>query len=100
MTRRCELSGKTVLYGNNVSHANNKSTKRFLPNLQSVSFLSDVLQSSFQFRVTASCIRSVEANNGIDEYLLKTKDNVLSKKALSLKKAIAKRLLTLASDSK
>lgn len=92
MTRRCELTGKTVLYGNNVSHANNKSTKRFLPNLQNASFLSDTLKMKFNFRVAAAGIRSVESSNGLDAFLLKSKDSVLSKRALSVKKALLKRM--------
>ena len=99
MTRRCELTGKTVLYGNNVSHAENKSTKRFLPNLQNVSFLSDALGKTFQFRVTTSCIRTVDANNGLDEFLLSSKDSQLSKRAITLKKAI-KRIKDKQNESK
>ncbi|MDR2598636.1 MAG: 50S ribosomal protein L28 [Holosporales bacterium] len=88
MSRRCELTGKSVLYGNNVSHANNKTSRRFLPNLQNVSFLSDILERSVRFRVSTSAIRSVEAGGGLDQYLLSTCDETLSKRALAVKKAL------------
>lgn len=88
MTRRCEITGKTVLYGNNVSHANNKQSRRFLPNLQNVSFLSETLNRPISLRVTTSAIRTVEANGGIDSYLLKTKTCKLGRKALAFKKMI------------
>jgi large subunit ribosomal protein L28 len=88
MSRKCELTGKAVLYGNNVSHANNKTSRRFLPNLQNVSFLSDALGHSLKFRASSSAIRSVEINGGLDQYLVSTSDNVLSKKALALKKVL------------
>ncbi len=88
MSRKCELTGKSVLYGNNVSHANNKLSRRFLPNLQNVSFLSESTGHSVRLRVTAHGIRSVEAVGGLDKYLLKTRDSVLSKKALAVKKLI------------
>ncbi|MDR2075119.1 MAG: 50S ribosomal protein L28 [Holosporales bacterium] len=91
MSRRCEITGKFVLYGNNVSHANNKSSRRFLPNLQNISFMSEVLNMAVRLRVTPSAVRSVEANGGIDEFLLKTDPSKLGKKAAALKKIIAKR---------
>ncbi|MDR1034915.1 MAG: 50S ribosomal protein L28 [Holosporales bacterium] len=88
MSRSCELTGKSVLYGNNVSHANNKTSRRFLPNLQSASFLSDSLGRSIRFRVSASAIRSIEIKGGLDRYLLDTCDKHLSKRALSVKKVL------------
>ncbi|MDR1476169.1 MAG: 50S ribosomal protein L28 [Holosporales bacterium] len=88
MSRRCELTGKAVLYGNNVSHANNKTSRRFLPNLQRVSFLSDALAHSVRFRVSASAIRKVEARGGLDQYLLNVRDESLSKHALLVKRAL------------
>lgn len=91
MTRRCEITGKTVLYGNNVSHANNKQSRRFLPNLQNVSFLSETLNRTISFRVTASAIRTVEANGGIDSYLLNAKPCKLGRRAAALKKMIESR---------
>ena len=88
MSRRCQLTGKAVLYGNNVSHANNKSSRRFLPNLQNISFLSETLKTTVSFRVCTSGIRSVEANGGLDCFLLKSKDENLCKKAVSIKKIL------------
>ncbi|MDR3224064.1 MAG: 50S ribosomal protein L28 [Holosporales bacterium] len=92
MSRKCELTGKAVLYGCNVSHANNKTSRRFLPNLQNVSFLSESLGFCVRLRVTPYGIRSVEASGGIDKYLLKVDDTKLSKRALSLKKVLKSRV--------
>jgi large subunit ribosomal protein L28 len=88
MTRRCELTGKTVQYGCNVSHANNKLTKRFLPNLQSVSFFSEKLKQTIRVRATPHGIRSVEANGGLDSYLLKADDASLGKRVLAVKRRL------------
>ncbi|MDR1488392.1 MAG: 50S ribosomal protein L28 [Holosporales bacterium] len=91
MSRRCEITGKAVLYGNNVSHANNKSSRRFLPNLQNVSFLSESLNGMVKLRVTASAIRCIEAGGGIDSFLLNTSSSKLGKKATALKKIVSKK---------
>lgn len=88
MSRKCELTGKAVLYGNNVSHANNKSSRRFLPNLQNASFLSETLGQIVRLRVSTSGIRSVESKGGLDSYLLDACDCKLSSKALSVKKIV------------
>ena len=88
MSRKCELTGKTVQYGCNVSHANNHSSKRFLPNLQNVSFLSESLGKVYKFRVVASSIRTVEAKGGLDNFLLDTKNEHLSSRAKKLKKIL------------
>ncbi len=88
MSRRCEITGKAVLYGNNVSHANNKTRRRFLPNLQRVSFLSDTLNRTISLRVCTKAIRTVEAKGGLDNYLLNAKVEKLGKKAAALKKVI------------
>jgi large subunit ribosomal protein L28 len=90
MARRCELSGKGVLTGNNVSHANNKSRRRFLPNLVNVTLTSEALGQSYRLRVAASTLRSVEHRGGLDAYLLKAKDDVLSTRALSVKRDLVK----------
>ena len=89
MARVCELTGKAVMSGNNVSHAMNRTRRRFLPNLQQVSLPSEVLGRALKFRISANALRSVEHNGGIDAYLLKAKDARLSSKALKLKKQIA-----------
>ncbi|MDR1332839.1 MAG: 50S ribosomal protein L28 [Holosporales bacterium] len=94
MTRRCELTGKTVQYGCNVSHANNKLSKRFLPNLQNVSFFSDTLKRTVRVRTTPHGIRSVEANGGFDMYLLKTDDARLGKNVLAVKRQLKAKKLT------
>ncbi|PIB23519.1 50S ribosomal protein L28 [Amylibacter kogurei] len=90
MSRVCELSGKSPQTGNNVSHANNKTKRRFLPNLNDVTLISDTLGRSFKFRVSASALRSVDHRGGLDAYLAKAKDAELSAKALKVKKDIAK----------
>ena len=91
MSRRCELTGKGVLTGNNVSHANNKTRRRFLPNLCNVHLLSETMGQSYGFKVSASALKSVEHRGGLDAFLMKAKDAELSQKALRLKKQIAKR---------
>lgn len=90
MSRRCELTGKGPMSGNNVSHANNKTRRRFLPNLQDVTLISDALGRSFKFRISSAAIRSVDHRGGLDAYLAKAKDDELSADALRVKKEIAK----------
>lgn len=91
MSKICPLTGKTVQYGNSVSHANNKNKCRFMPNLQTVSFLSDKLGCKVTVRLSASAIRSVEKKGGIDKYLLDTCDCLLSSKFKKMKKVIAEK---------
>ena len=91
MARRCELSGKDVMTGNNVSHANNKTRRRLLPNLCNVSLLSDTLGESVKLRVSAHALRSVEHRGGLDNYLLKASDTDLSDKARQVKVAIKRK---------
>jgi large subunit ribosomal protein L28 len=90
MARRCELTGKGPMWGNNVSHANNKTRRRFLPNLQEVTLISDTLGRGFRLRVSAAGIRSVDHCGGLDAFLAKAKDDELSPAALQIKKDIAK----------
>ena len=90
MSRRCELTGKGVMVGNNVSHANNKTKRRFLPNLNDVTMLSEVLNRSFKFRVSAAALRTVDHRGGLDGFMAKAKDNELSEKALRVKREIKK----------
>ena len=89
MARRCELTGKGVLTGNNVSHANNKSRRRYLPNLNNVTFESEKLGRRFTFKVSTRAIRTVDKVGGLDMYLAKAKDDLLSDAARKVKKAIA-----------
>lgn len=92
MARVCALTGKKVLYGNRVSHANNKTRHRFLPNLQNVSFLSDILGRSIQIRLSTNAIRSVEKCGGIDKYLQKVDASLLSPEFRKMKKMLASKL--------
>ncbi|NLH82660.1 MAG: 50S ribosomal protein L28 [Phyllobacteriaceae bacterium] len=89
MARRCELTGKAVLTGNNVSHANNRTRRRFLPNLVSVTLISDALGQNVRLRISASALRSVEHRGGIDAFLAKASDLELSPRARLLKRQIA-----------
>ena len=90
MPRRCALSGKSVQYGNNVSHANNKTKRRFMSNLQVASVLSDVLGHSIRLRLTPRGIKTIEHNGGIDAYLLATPNRNLPEEALTLKRRIVR----------
>ena len=90
MSRVCELSGKGPMSGNKISHANNKNRRRFLPNLNHVTLISDVLGRSFSLRVSAAGLRSVDHRGGLDAYLAKAKDDELSLNAQKIKKEIAK----------
>src|SRR5512143_1200974 len=88
MARRCALTGKGVLTGNNVSHANNKTRRRFLPNLQDTTVLSDALNQSFRLRLSTHAIRSIEKRGGIDGYLLKASSLELTDELRRIKKRI------------
>ena len=88
MARVCELSGKKVMTGNNVSHAKNRTKRRFNPNLQKISFISEKLGRSFQLKVASSTIRTVEKKGGLDEFLINTPNSKLPQKAKKLKKTI------------
>ncbi len=90
MSRRCELTGKGVMVGNNVSHANNKTKRRFLPNLNDVTLASEALGRSFKLRISAAALRSVDHRGGLDAFLAKAKDGELSARALKIKKDIEK----------
>ncbi len=91
MSRRCELTGKGVLTGNNVSHANNRTRRRFLPNLQQVTLISDQLGENVRLRVSADALRTVEHRGGLDAFLLKQADGDLSDKALKIKRRLKKK---------
>lgn len=92
MARRCEVTGKGVQSGNNVSHANNKTRRRFLPNLHVVSLISEALGRDVTLRVSSHGLRSVEHNGGIDNWLLKQRDDRLSDDARVIKRKIKKAL--------
>jgi large subunit ribosomal protein L28 len=92
MSRRCLISGKGVLTGNNVSHANNKTRRRFLPNLQDASLLSDALNQTVRLRVSTRGLKTIEHNGGIDAFLLSVNDSKLSVEALKLKRRVQRAL--------
>ena len=92
MSKKCDLTGKQSMTGNNVSHANNKTKRKFFPNLQSVSLYSEKLESKLSFKVAASTLRTVEKSGGIDKFLLDTKENNLSTLAKKYKKNILKKI--------
>ena len=85
MARRCELTGKGVMVGNNVSHANNKTKRRFLPNLVDVTLISDALERRVRMRIAASTLRTVEHRGGLDKFLMVAKDAELSDRMRRLK---------------
>ncbi len=90
MSRKCELTGKAVMSGNNVSHANNKNRRKFLPNLHQVTLHSSLLDEKVYLKVSSKALRSVEHRGGIDEYLIKESSSNLSPKAQTIKKRLAK----------
>ncbi len=91
MSRVCELTGKGRQVGHNVSHANNKTKRTFLPNLHNVTLMSEAMGQSYKLRVSTNGLRSVEHNGGLDNWLVKTKDELLSLKARRLKRDIVKK---------
>lgn len=92
MSRKCELTGKAVMTGNNVSHANNKTRRRFLPNLVNVTLMSEALNQRIRLRVSASALRTVEHRGGLDAFLMKEKEGNLSQKAALMRRQVAKKL--------
>ena len=91
MSRRCELTGKGPMVGHHVSHANNKKKRVFRPNLQTVSLASDTLGQKVRLRISMNALRSLDRSGGLDPFLLRAKDDVLSERALRLKRLIAKK---------
>ena len=92
MARRCELTGKDALAGNKVSHANNNTKTRFMPNLCNVSLISDAMGQTYRLRISAIALKSVEHRGGLDAFLMKADNEELSAKALKLKRSIAKKM--------
>ncbi len=90
MARRCELTGVGPMSGHNVSHANNKTKRRFLPNLCDVTLTSDALGRAYKLRITAAALRSIDHVGGLDAFLAKAKDDALSTGALKIKRELAK----------
>jgi len=90
MARRCSVTGKGVMAGNNVSHAHNKSRRRFLPNLQATSLYSEALNKSIRMRITTAASRTIEHKGGLDAYLLSTSAADLPRELRSMKKQLAR----------
>ncbi|SNR23138.1 50S ribosomal protein L28 [Paracoccus sediminis] len=90
MSRVCELTGKGPMSGNNVSHANNKTRRRFLPNLNEVTLLSEKLNRGYSLRISAAALRSVDHRGGLDAFLSKANDADLSDRALKIKRELSK----------
>ena len=93
MSRRCSMTGKAVMAGNNVSHAHNKTRRRFLPNLQVTSLLSDALGEVVRLRLSTRAIRTIEHKGGLDRYLMDTSDTKLPEEALALKRKVKKAMV-------
>jgi large subunit ribosomal protein L28 len=91
MAWRCDLTGKKPLVGHKVSHSNIKTKRRFLPNLQNVTLISDALGRSVRARISTNALKSVDHRGGLDAFLLKAKDDQLAPKMLELKRQIAKK---------
>ena len=89
MSKKCDILGTGVQSGNNVSHANNKTRRRFMPNLQVVSLFSEALNKVFKLKICSKTLRSIEHNGGLDAYLESTSNNKLSAEAIEIKNAIA-----------
>jgi large subunit ribosomal protein L28 len=90
MSKKCELTGTGPQYGNNVSHSNCKTRRRFVPNIQAISLLSETLKRHFKLRITAATLRTVDHNGGLDSFLLSTSNSKLTDEARSLKRQIKK----------
>ena len=88
MARKCDLTNKGAMSGNNVSHSNRKTKRRFLPNIQSVSLISEALQRTISLKLSVKTLRSVDHNGGLDNYLVNTADKNLSAEAIKLKKKV------------
>ncbi len=90
MAKKCALTGTGPMSGNNVSHSNRKTRRRFVPNIQIVSLYSDALKRSVALRVTVATLRTVDHNGGLDAYLLSTSSKKLTEEAVKLKRQIKK----------
>ncbi len=88
MSRRCSITGKAVMAGNNVSHANNKTRRRFLPNLQATSLYSEALRQVIRLRLTTAALRTIEHRGGIDAFLLSERDSRLEPDVRRLKRRV------------
>lgn len=94
MAKKCELTGVGPMSGNNVSHSNRKTRRRFLPNMQVITYASEALGRNVTLRLTAASIRTVEHNGGLDAYLASTADSKLTAEGIKLKRAVKKSIKT------
>ncbi len=92
MSKRCELTGISPLKGHNVSHAKNKTKRRFLPNLKKVTFKSDILKKNVKLNVSNAALRTVDFKGGLDKFLLSAKNSKLSKKVKKIKASVSAKL--------
>tara|TARA_B100001093_G_C26274056_1_gene778165 strand:+ start:322 stop:600 length:279 start_codon:yes stop_codon:yes gene_type:complete len=92
MSKRCELTGISPLKGHNVSHSNNKTKRRFIPNLKKVTFKSDILKKNIRLNVTSAALRTVDFKGGLDKFLKTAKSNKISKRVKKLKTSIISKL--------
>ena len=100
MSRLCELTGVGPQFGNNVSHSNRRTRRKFSPNIQNICFISDTTKQRYRFRIVSSALKTVEKNGGIDNFLLNhTKDTSLSQKALELKSFLKKKAIKIAKST-
>lgn len=99
MSRRCELTGIGPMSGNNVSHAKNRTRRRFLPNLNDVTLQSEILERGIKLRITAAALRTVDHRGGLDAFMAKSKDEELSITALKVKKEITKAVKAAQADA-
>ncbi len=96
MSKRCPLTGKTIQFGNNVSHSQRKTRRRFNPNMQEISVISDALGQTVKIKMPVSTLRTIEHNGGLDNYLVKTSNLKLTPEAVALKRQIKKAVTRLA----
>ena len=92
MTKKCELTGKNPMKGHNVSHANNKTKRRFLPNLKKVNFKSDILNRKMKLTVSNAGVRSVDKKGSFDQFIKSAKSKYLSSRLKKLKKTLVSKL--------
>jgi large subunit ribosomal protein L28 len=92
MSRRCELTGIGPMVGHNVSHSNIKTKRRFMPNLAAIKVQSDILGQTFTLRITNAALRTLDSKGGLDPVILKARDEVLSAKALKIKRQVKAKL--------
>jgi len=98
MARRCDVTGKGVQTGNNVSHAHNKTRRRFLPNVQKMTLFSETI-GKVSLKITTDALRSIEHKGGLDAYLLNTSDTKLAPEGLKIKNRIKKAFLKKAANN-